>query len=1001
MLFADKLVSAQKAVSAIRNGQTVFIGTGSGEPVLLTEALAQMAGKIWDVKIIHLMAQRTSSLANPEYFNSFRYNTFYIGSGMADAVSSGAIDFTPMNVSELPTAMARGITSIDVAMIQVSPPSATGLCSLGISVDATKAAVESAKVVIAQVNENMPLTMGDSIVSVDSIDSLVEGTSPLIEVSSPELDAISLTIGRHIARLIRDGMTLHFDRGVISAATMRYLDAKRDLGIHTEIITDDIMRLIKTGAVTNRRKNINRGRTVATMVAGSEALYKEVDKNPFVELHPIEYVNHPYVISKNDNMVSVLSIEEIDLSGLARVNVEEVGDIGSFPSSMDFINGARRSKNGFNIMAIPSTTADGERSRIVTESIRRGVAFIRSKVDFVVSEYGSVYLYGLSLRERTIALISIAHPKFRPQLLEEAQRLRYISTNHISVSLPAAGSVYPFQYECRHTFPTGLDVFFRPIQPGDARSLQILFYSLSPETIRLRYHGVITRLPFETAQRLANIDYSKDMAIVGVVGQHSNPVIIAEGRYTYNPENNMGDFDIVVHNDYRRHGIATFLANYLNKIAYTSGLSGVYADVIEWNAATIALLNKAWPTATKHFQSGSCTYTVRFPSDDVKRPKDSIFIYSGRFSDFSYGEEHPFKPDRARTTLKMIHRMGFMDEPWMRVEEPRLITKERLTESHTPDFVDALERANSGKWDESLLAYNLGVEDCPVFPGIFDFVLLYTSATLTGVDLIINENANVVFNPMGGFHHAGRSHAEGFCYVNDVIAAIDKFLAKGYRVAYIDIDAHHGNGVQDAYYMDDRVLVVSLHESGQSLYPWGGFENEIGEGVGRGYNINIPLPPETDDEAYQWVFDRVIPKVLALFSPTVVVALVGADAHKNDPLSHLCLTNNAMVDVLGKIRSFSNHLLMLGGGGYDARTAYSAWCRMWAAANRIDSMPDYLLTLGGTFFGGGGIKGADIVDMAYCISGAKKADILDKLNQIVGYHESESIPILEQNSRES
>ncbi len=993
-IYAKKVVSPDRAVSHIRNGQTIFVGSAAGEPTRLTEVLAEHASKFWDIEVIHLTAaQEESPLARPELVRHFRYNTFYIGRGLSAAVAAGNADYTPMNISELPKAMADHIVQIDVALIQVSPPDSFGLCSLGVSVDATKAALEFADLVIAQVNEYMPVTIGDTLVPTDQIDYLVEGSAPLITIEPTEIDPISLTIGRHVATLIGDGMCLHFDRGSISAATMRYLDTKRDLGIHTEMLTDDILRLIRSRAVTNMCKQVNRGKTVATMVAGSRDLYRAVDKNPYFELLPIDQVNDPFIICQNHNMVSLHAIQEIELTGLVRADTQEISAIRSLPSSMDFIDGASRSSGGFNIVALPSTTFDGKQSRIVALSLGGGVAFNRSKIDYVVTEYGVVNLYGLSIRERAIALISIAHPKFRRQLLEEAIRLNYVNAGQPLA--PEHGCVYPHHYEMSHTFKDGVEVFFRPVQPPDARRLQRMFYRLSDESIRLRYHGSIKTMSNEMAQELAAVDYSKDMAIIGLVGPRLNPRIIAEGRIMYNPANNMGEFDIVVDDAFRGLGVGTFLANHLNKIAYSRGLSGVYAEVISQNAATMALLSRAWPTARKTFDSDSVTFTVRFPPADVERPKDSIIIYSGQFGDYTYGDDHPFNPGRSRVTLQLIEQQGFLDEPWMRIEEPRPITKERLIESHDPAFIDALELANDGRWHEDLLQYHLGGDDCPVFAGMFDYVLLYSAATSTAVDLILDENANVVFNPLGGFHHASRSHSEGFCYVNDIILAIDRILARGFRVAYVDIDAHHGNGVQDAYYADDRVLFISLHQSGKTLYPWSGFETEIGTGNGRGYNINIPLPEETDDEAYEKIFERIVPRALAAFDPFVVVASIGADTHKSDPLSNLNMTNNIMVTVARHLRESCSHVLLLGAGGYDEQATTRAWTRAWAAVNRIDELPDYMLVMGGSFMGGSGLAGADIVDMPYRVTGDTKKAILAELDRIARFHEEQTLPIIE------
>ncbi len=989
----DKLVSAEKALSHIKNGQTVFVGSGAGEPKLLTDTLADIASSFWDVEIIHLASVGESHLADPKFINNFRYNTFYIGRGLSKAVAQGVADYTPMNISELPQAIASEVIQIDVALIQVSPPNSRGLCSLGVSIDATKAAMKHAKLVIAQVNEHMPSTSADSMIPVKDIDFLVEGTIPLFEVPSIEVDPVSITIGRHVAHLINDGMTLHFDQSAISAASMRYLDTKTNLGIHTDVLTDDILRLIKSTSVNNKKKTINKEKTVATMVLGSQELYNAVTHNNKIEIFPLDVVNDPLVIAKNNDMVAVQTIEEIELTGLARVDRGGTTGMKGLPSSMDFINGANRSSGGFTILAIPSTTPDGKQSNIVGLSTTGGVAISRSSVHFVVTEYGYVNLYGRSVRERAIALISIAHPKFRQQLLEEAKKLNYVGQEQIVP--PEIGCIYPHHYAFHHKFKDGLHVHFRPVKPSDARKLQRMFYRLSLKARRLRYHGTIKKLSNREAQRLAAVDYSQDMAIVGLIGPHRNQEIICEGRYTYNPANNMGEFDIVVDENFQGRGIGNLLATFLNKIAYSRNLAGVYAEVIPQNAATLALLARAWPTGHSHYELGSCIYKVTFPQDAIKHPKDSIIVYSGRFSDFSYGEDHPFNPGRARNTLKLIEEQGYMNEPWVRVEEPKMITKERLIESHDPAFINALEKANSGEWKEEFLHFNLKGDECPVFKGMFDYILLYTSATITAVDLITNENANVVFNPLGGFHHASRSHAEGFCYVNDVIVAIDIFLSRGFRVAYIDIDAHHGNGVQDAYYKDDRVLFISLHQTGKTLYPWTGFETEIGEDIGKGFTINIPLPEETDDEAFGMVFEDIVPSALKGFKPTVIVAAIGADMHKADPLSKLNLTNNGMSKAIKMIRDHSRHLLLLGAGGYNPNSVPKAWTRMWAAANRLSSLPDYLLVLGGNFIGSEAVQGGDIADMNFRLSGDKKGLILEELDRITAFHKANTLPLID------
>ena len=889
--YADRLRTAEEALQSVRDGHTVYVGSGAGEPLALTRALLALAPRLNHVELLQIAGGWASPTAErPDLVGPFRVRTI-LGGRLGTEEGGGGPDALPLRLCDLPRALSSDLLRIDVALVQVSPPDEGGLASLGVSVDAARAAVESARLVIAQVNPHMPVTLGDSLVAVDALHVLVDGAEPLLEMPRLDLDPVSLTIGRYVAGLVRNGSMLHVGGGRIGAATLRHLETREDLGVHTDVLTDDVLRLLRSRAVTHRTRRTHHGATVATLALGSRALYAALDRNPVIHLLPVDEVTDPVVIGQNEDMVAVLPVDEIDLTGLARVDLAS-GPHG-LPSHAEFLEGARRSKGGFTILALPSTTEDGSRSRIVARAGSHGLLLDRAGVHYVVTEYGTVNLHGLSIRERAVALLSVAHPEMRAALLEEAKALGLVGREQTIPTGP--GSLYPHAYEFTHVFPGPKEVFFRPVQPSDARRLQRLFYSLSPEAVRLRYHGTIRSMPYAVAQRLAAVDYAQDVAIVGLVGPRENPEIVAEGRYLYNPSSRMGEFDIVVREDHVRQGIGTFLANYLGKVAYARGLSGVYAEVIQDNAGTMALLRRAWPTATTSWDSGVCRFTVRFPSSEVERPKDSIVVYSGRVADFSYGDDHPFRPDRARIALQMIRDNGFLNEPWMRVEEPTRIPKERLYESHLPEYVDALEEANEGIWKESFLRFHLGGDDCPVFPGLFDYVLLYTSATIAAVDGITERNANVVFNPVGGFHHGNRAYAEGFCYVNDAVVAIDLLLARGHRVAYVDVDAHHGNGVQDAYWRDDRALVVSVHESGKTLYPWCGFETEIGEGIGKGYTVNVPLPAGSDDEAFERAFARVVVPAVRAFAPTVVVCVVGADMHRLDPLAHLKLTNNGMV----------------------------------------------------------------------------------------------------------
>lgn len=329
----------------------------------------------------------------------------------------------------------------------------------------------------------------------------------------------------------------------------------------------------------------------------------------------------------------------------------------------------------------------------------------------------------------------------------------------------------------------------------------------------------------------------------------------------------------------------------------------------------------------------------------------TALVFSEELSRFEYGKDHPFKPIRAKKAMELCERYDVLERPWISVVKPRHASREELCLFHTDAYVSALEAVERGRFDAAMLAYGLGTEDCPLLEGLYGWCAGVSGATLTGVELLEGGHDRV-FNMLGGFHHAGPETAEGFCYVNDICIAIHALLARGRnRIAYIDIDAHHGNGVQAAFYEDDRVLVISIHESGETLYPWGGFETEIGEGRGRGYTVNVPLAKGTDDEVYRFAVEKTLPPLLAAYRPEIVVAQIGADTLISDPLTHLRLTNNGYRFAVKTILELSPRLLALGGGGYDIYRTSRCWTLAWAEMNGIKPQDSYAGIVGGMMFG--------------------------------------------------
>jgi len=331
----------------------------------------------------------------------------------------------------------------------------------------------------------------------------------------------------------------------------------------------------------------------------------------------------------------------------------------------------------------------------------------------------------------------------------------------------------------------------------------------------------------------------------------------------------------------------------------------------------------------------------------------AALLYSDRLASFDYGDDHPFKPFRARSTLELLRRFSLLDGPDTFQVEPQSAPVEALALFHDPAYLEVLRAVGQGgpPFIEAL-GRGLGTPECPLLPGLYDFCLLVAGATLRAVDLVAGGDARAAFSLVGGFHHAGRGHAEGFCYVNDVGVAIEALLRRGLRVAYVDLDAHHGNGVQEAFYDDGRVLKVSVHESGQTLYPWSGAETEIGAGPGTGFNVNLPLLARTDDEVYVDAFRRIVPPVLDAFGAEVVLAQLGADTMISDPLTHLRLTNNGYHEVVQTLVAHAPRIAALGGGGYDIYRTARCWALAWSALAGVAPAEDYAGLVGGAMHGG-------------------------------------------------
>lgn len=611
--YYNRLDDAEKVLPRIiQDGNRILIGSGCGEPQQLVRVLVNLLPRYRDIEIVQNFSLGVLPKDWTDLQNHARLRTFFVGPRTREAVNQGVADYVPIFLSNIPRLLRdEGSWALDVCLVQVSPPDDHGFCSLGISVDINKAAVDSARVVVAQVNPRMPRTLGDSFLHVSRIDHFVEFEEPLLETVFREHSAVAERIAKYVSQLVEDGATIQVGIGRIPHSVLRYLDDKKDLGIHAEILTDAHLFLVKKGVITGRKKTLHQGKIVASSVLGSKELYDFVHNNPEVELYPIEYVNDTRVISQHEQMTAINSALEIDLSG--QVCADSIGHkvysgIGGY---VDFMHGASRAVRGKTIIVLPSTSPDGRKSRIVSHLTNgAGVVSSRSTVRYVVTEFGIAYLHGKTIRERALALINIAHPRFRERLLNEAKTIRYVYQDQILA--PVFEPLYPGQWERYQIFPENQKVTFRPIKPTDERALQEFFYSLPDQDVYYRFLSAMRVFPHRNTQSMCNIDYEHEMAIVGVTGEVGNETIIALGRYILDQKTNMAEVDFAVRTEWQRLGIGTFLLHYLTEIARSKGISGFTAYVLADNRKMLSVFYKVGYVVKNRLEDSIYEISFRF-----------------------------------------------------------------------------------------------------------------------------------------------------------------------------------------------------------------------------------------------------------------------------------------------------------------------------------------------------------------------------------------------------
>ncbi len=593
--YPEKFGSENAIFSHIHRGNRIFIGTGCGEPQYLVRALIRYVEShptaFFDAEVFHVWTLGIAPYTDEKFKRNFRHNSFFIAKNTREAVNKGLADYTPIFLSNVPDLFDRGLVPIDVALIQTSLPDDHGYMSLGVSVDIVKAAAEKAALVIAQVNASMPRVHGDGFIHVKDVNFIVPYDEPILEYVSEADSEIAQQLGKYVSRLVRDGETIQVGYGSIPNAILSNLHDKKHLGVHSELLTDGIMELMKSHVIDNTKKSINRGKTVASFCMGKRETYEFIHDNPAIEFRTIDYTNNPLIIAQHENMTAINSALEIDLTGQA--TAESIGKLfySGIGGQADFMRGAVLARNGKAILAMPSTAEGGTVSRIVPFLKEgAGVTLHRGDVHYVVTEYGIAYLKGKNIRERAMELIAIAHPEFRSGLIEEAKKLNLIYRDQAFV--PGKRGEYPEHLETHRTTKSGLEILLRPVKISDEPLLKDFFYSLSDNSLYRRFISVRKDMPHERLQQFVVIDYTQQLVILAIISQGEKEIIIGIGQYALIERAHTAEVGFAVRDDYQNKGTGTELLSTLTTLAKRQGLLGFYAEVLVENRAMLHLFEK-------------------------------------------------------------------------------------------------------------------------------------------------------------------------------------------------------------------------------------------------------------------------------------------------------------------------------------------------------------------------------------------------------------------------
>ena len=612
----QKLVSSDKVLAKIEPGMSIFLGTGVAEPrTLVKHLLSAQLANLSDLELIQVISLGDIvSLSTAQNKQKFRLKTFFSGWLASDAIQAGSVDMIPCQFSNIPRLVASGIIKIDAAFVQISPPDDAGFSSLGVAVDIAKQAMEKASLVVGEINEDVPRTMGDTFVHVNDFHYLINATEPLIYFPRWPVDPIMDKVASNIATVVEDGSCLSFFAGPLYEALGKHLKYKKHLGIHTCIFTDALMDLIKCGAVTNKRKKSFPGKSVAAYAQGTKELMAWLNNNPLIEFQGIDLIFDHLKMQPIDKLVVIIPARKIDLTGNIALHAGKGNITGEPGQIQELFAGAECSRGGRAIFAMPSRNLKKESNILLSVDNYPNQFTSRESLDLIVTEYGIASFIGKSVRERAQALIDIAHPDDRARLVQKAGETRILYPDQIY--LQDSGHFYPDKIATTHTFPDGTKIFFRAIKPSDEEAMRQLFYRFSDDTIFYRYFSPIKTMPHAKMQEYVNVDYRNDMSIVGVIEEAGTERIIAEGRYSRKPHNSLADTAFVVDEEFTGKGIASLLLEMLIRYAREQGITGFSADVLCDNKSMLKVYEKLPFAVQSRLEYGVYHLTINFSEEE-------------------------------------------------------------------------------------------------------------------------------------------------------------------------------------------------------------------------------------------------------------------------------------------------------------------------------------------------------------------------------------------------